>query len=1360
MSTATDLAQIEEPSIHTPNYKTLAQDQSFSPSVQVEGSSTKIRRDLKYNDRPSLEKSTHRKNFDSDKPILSLVEEYASNGLGLADTYQHLHTEMDSSDYLVYGIPSHVNVTPQSYNGTSPSNGYSSDFEYPGINDYTTQDFDNTFLLEADFGPLPAPEDAQIIPLNSATLPVDEPASATSSVPYAVGYASRRSTGLATLSSHLMSPSLTETTSPGSGNEAPSPSMKTRLLGGGAMSRISSQSTTIEPENRHDPANHTSNTPALTSSSLEFTPEPGSRVELTSSASPVVRIESYSRGDSPSRSPSKTKHNGQKRSRANLAAPCDDSTNESDEDAFDDRGGESYQVLEMAAQTGNQSTSGERSGLDPFIRNTIADKTILNFKDQEDKAELDAKNEVVSQWLAASEAENMSTIASSSPIGARKYTFSGTPRRAKSTSGQRELAEYADGAEARWHNTFSAKIPGPGLLLDEDSGEQEEEDEDNGSFAESAPASVNGRDEIIETEQANLASDGELQPHDAYPWVDPFYVLSQESTRGQPPTSNVAMMRFIKRAADLETASRVATWGTTCRRMSEADLEKFLGRDGLLSRLSISKDKGKGKGDRRGSFMEQVEQAAARILPKRSSSHLRRKTSEPIKPYSGDTAVNGHSKKEPISNRKESLHSRKESLGSRAGSPSVVSNLKRLPSVGKKARSPKINTGSTVAAVVTHIAALGGNGSISPTAASPPIATWSSARNKFKRTARGEFHRPLLNENAEPGLVDLWNKQGGPPVPSFSSPLEDNEAELPSEPHAGAEDEADTDEPAEERGISMDFTPRNVPIIPTFDGFKINVREINPRLPPYLIDRIGQEQLRRYKKLVEFKVKHAQALQLGKCESRSHCLDNGGEPTYFPAKVNQKEIRHSHTGFSMVVQEDLDEDEEAVADGAVTAAQFPPGVPMPPVKRLPAQFECPLCFTVKKFLKPSDWSKHVHEDLQPFTCTFQACPDPKSFKRKADWVRHENERHRQLEWWTCTEDGCSHQCFRRDNFVQHLVREHKMPEPKAKTSKPNKPAVRGPAKNKSRANKETDNAGTVEDCVLTMIETCRHETTKNPSEEQCRFCGNVCNSWKKLTVHLARHMEQISMPVLELVKKRNVTPDTIVSPIEQKLPIQISASPIDTVLSNQRNSSITSPYDVPTTMHVIKQELPAQLTPVHNSIAFHAPKYNSQATGTFPWGQPKNNGSQNGASDHIQIYSRGNGSAYLSNHHDFQDSRLQQFVPCSPPASFVQPASGSGGELLYTSMADQTSLVPQSSYTPNQSYQVAIDVRQAYSNQNLQPQYMVPTSLPDSQSRQLSTDESMPIRFDPSGSLAFLQAPDGSQQYYRPQQQSFYTYPI
>jgi hypothetical protein len=102
---------------------------------------------------------------------------------------------------------------------------------------------------------------------------------------------------------------------------------------------------------------------------------------------------------------------------------------------------------------------------------------------------------------------------------------------------------------------------------------------------------------------------------------------------------------------------------------------------------------------------------------------------------------------------------------------------------------------------------------------------------------------------------------------------------------------------------------------------------------------------------------------------------------------------------------------------------------MPPVERLPAEFECPLCFKTKKIYKPSEWTKHVNEDIQPFVCTFQECRDVKGFRRNADWFRHETERHRHLESWVCDLGDCRHTCFRKDNFAQHLVREHKIGEP-------------------------------------------------------------------------------------------------------------------------------------------------------------------------------------------------------------------------------------------------------------------------------------------------------------------------------------------
>lgn len=125
---------------------------------------------------------------------------------------------------------------------------------------------------------------------------------------------------------------------------------------------------------------------------------------------------------------------------------------------------------------------------------------------------------------------------------------------------------------------------------------------------------------------------------------------------------------------------------------------------------------------------------------------------------------------------------------------------------------------------------------------------------------------------------------------------------------------------------------------------------------------------------------------------------------------------------------------------------------------------------------------------------------------------------------------CTHKCFRKDNFVQHLVREHKKPEPKVKKAR--SPVSADPAENQ-HYEQEIEQ-------LWRQVDDCHHATTKQPQDEPCRFCGNICNDWKKLTVHLARHMEQISLPILRLVEEISVSkpsvsaasrPQNMVSPI-------------------------------------------------------------------------------------------------------------------------------------------------------------------------------------------------------------------------------------
>ena len=1243
---------------------------------------------------------------------------------------------------------------PYSYNATSPINGFHPDSEYHGSDEYATQGFENDFLFEATFGPLPVPEDSRDVGLaQDVTLEaIEEPSSATSTASLPVSHFSRKSTGLATLSSHLMSPVLTETTSPGSGEEAFSPIAKTRLLGGGRMSRHSSQSTATEPARAPLDMVQPKQTLDTTASSAEPSPEPLAGMRSVRDISPVFRIESYTRGDSPARTAFLVQQSGSERSRTNrsshLAASDDCSAQEDgDHNPYDDN-------AETGFPPDMPSKSGDlRPGLDPQKRSEIADETVLNFQDLAEIARLGAVQREVQNWLTGSDVDLGLAEGLSASTNGADYQTQGSRRRAKSAIESTELE--------RRGFTWGFKQPKEPELGDSSSGaalktfvQSNTQEPDDGERVANCTNSELGTSQDVDVlrvanyERANTPPG--RKPEEAHPWVDPVHFPSHPGVIGQPPSSNAAMVLFATRARDIETASRAATWGTTNRRMSEADLERIVGPEGLFSRLSISRDKGKDKNERRASFLEQVEQAAARLIPRRNNSNVRRKASEPTKMYPSQALGPGYSRQDSLHGRKDSVqskntdgHDRKDSLGNRTGSTSVTATLRRIPSASRRPKSPKLNTGGAVAAVATQLAAMGANGCISPTASSSQTGAWHT----IKRTARGEFHRATSNDNEELGLAELWNRQGGPPLPTFKSTPKETEKISPLGTSAVEDDDPDSDDMIDEKGIAAEFNVGHDPIVPTYEGFKNNVRTMNPQLASYLVDRIGQEQLRRYKKLVGFKVKHAQAKQLGNCESGEQCVDKGGVPKYFTLTGNQKEPTVSHSGFSISGQGEMDDDEEVVADGLVSEAQFPQGVPVPPVKRLPAQFECPLCFTVKSFHKPSDWSKHVHEDLQPFTCTFPICSDPNSFKRKADWVRHENERHRHLEWWTCTEDGCAHQCYRRDNFIKHLVREHKMPEPKAKNDKPNKPAVRGPAKSKARFNKD-DTDIVPNDRVMMMVETCRHVTTKQPMDEHCRFCGIVCNSWKKLTVHLARHMEIISLPVLGIVRTKEVAADMIISPIEPRTALQDSISSGGQAHFHRSNSMI-GPLDVAVNTEDYKADFHGSLAPIPGPFGFPPALYENQPLGTFSWGNSNNYSAQNASQVSPSGYARGGDNGYISSHNIYDEAPAMHIVSVNHQSGYIDSHPETNTEPGYNRTHPPVSRTANTPYPPGQSYGLAMEHQTSFSQPSSMIHFINANNGTTSQPQQVTG----PAQFCPVRDLPFTQSSDDATRYIQQPQQ-------
>ncbi|CZS94721.1 hypothetical protein WAI453_013392 [Rhynchosporium graminicola] len=591
----------------------------------------------------------------------------------------------------------------------------------------------------------------------------------------------------------------------------------------------------------------------------------------------------------------------------------------------------------------------------------------------------------------------------------------------------------------------------------------------------------------INSDHINEADKVELINHPRY-WKDNPSMPHITTSRFQPETAKEAMKKFNSHADTISIASRAATWGT--RRKSESDFEGILD-GGFLKKLSISTSKGKEDNrPRQNSLFDQGLDRLANFARKRSDSKLKRARSSQNIPEDAEAPQN-----------------------LRHNSQDTLAPPMRTPSFGKRP-TPSINT--AFAAMAGPLAAVGTTHTRRTSVGAPTISPKSPGHLRFPNIINRVRSRSDLtsqDKSGQTGIADLWRNSGGPPVLAATpNHVESSRPEpLHQDSHDREEDE-DEDDEAEENDMKMSFEQQGNPIDPSYEGFKTHVRLLNPDMHyrnKWLVSRIARQQVIRYKSLLELRVKHSQDINARKCSAGPHC-------SAVQTEALGKPLEQDQTPLGLYVVTEFSDTDSNPGDGTLTEDTFPQGVPMPPTKNLPAEFECQLCFKAKRFQKPSDWTKHVHEDVQPFTCTYETCKESKSFKRKADWVRHENERHRRLEWWICQVDECQHPCYRKDNFLQHLVREHKFPEPKEKT----KAAIK-----KARLSEP----------AWKMLEQCHKETANQPQDEPCKFCGKTFTTWKKLTVHLAKHMEHISLPILRLVEAKSIDANTIISPIGEQI---------------------------------------------------------------------------------------------------------------------------------------------------------------------------------------------------------------------------------
>ncbi|KAI0193485.1 hypothetical protein F4808DRAFT_453229 [Astrocystis sublimbata] len=283
---------------------------------------------------------------------------------------------------------------------------------------------------------------------------------------------------------------------------------------------------------------------------------------------------------------------------------------------------------------------------------------------------------------------------------------------------------------------------------------------------------------------------------------------------------------------------------------------------------------------------------------------------------------------------------------------------------------------------------------------------------------------------------------------------------------------------------------------PTIDGFMQYVFRQHPALVGennYLADRIAIHMFHRYIKLRNTNSRNSRNVHnsiTDRAEEQSIIGSFGGDDPYFG---------HNPDVCQDAIVSGISQEPRLEPDG------FPLGFPMPPpVAQYSTEFKCQFCARNCMISKPSDWTEHVLEDSQPYSCVRERCYSSELlYKKKADWVHHDNEVHSQSKSYMCNIHPCDYKCVEQDKFLSHLVNKHKFADPRAK-------------------GQEVSVA--LFDRMWRMERQCHVTTSRQSQDEPCKFCGRKFHTLKKLTDHLANHMAAISIPILRLVEKANRSP--------------------------------------------------------------------------------------------------------------------------------------------------------------------------------------------------------------------------------------------
>lgn len=566
-----------------------------------------------------------------------------------------------------------------------------------------------------------------------------------------------------------------------------------------------------------------------------------------------------------------------------------------------------------------------RAGVAPAERSRLNEAEIPSLEDQERDKKLSEEIAKVRSWLECSSMGDEPSAGSadrSSPHRRRRPSTSGKTKPSDQTGPRASQGAHSSGLPKE-------STPGPGVTTDVDDANEGEDDdasdgEHSGSDSGTTPAATVAvpMDEGAATVEKPTATGEPFSEKYAgtKPWIDAPEEADSARIKEQPPSSNDAITMFMRKARDIETASLTATLGS--RRRSEADLDSLFSVPGTIKGPSNASRKRDQSSLGRPSLF-------TRMVPRRSNSNARKRKDESVEPQSSKTTY------QPP---------RQESSNNLLALKRVVSN--------SRPKSPRLDTN------------VPNQPSRSPTSPSQLLGSpWSTAKHVIQRA------RSRSDTGQNPGIAELFARQGGPPtlrVPGSELDLMNtNPTRLSRDIVDTVEDAEGDDDDSPNSAFPMALKIGERPAAPTYDAFKAHVRKLNPMLDHFMVERIAQEQIKRHKRLLEFRAKHDAVVKRGSCPSGDRCNTLGSGPDY-NASVATGRTNETSTAIFIVAPPNGAPSKSDDSDEKSTSipATFPDGIPLPPVSQLPAEFECPLCFHVKKFTKPSDWTKHVHEDVQ------------------------------------------------------------------------------------------------------------------------------------------------------------------------------------------------------------------------------------------------------------------------------------------------------------------------------------------------------------------------------------------------------------